>query len=65
MQRRGEKSEKAFLHTITDEKVIVALHGELCELMVAVNPKLYRKYVMYTKKAYQCYTSSYVKPCTA
>ena len=36
----------AFLHTLTDEKVIVLLTGELCELMVAIDPKMYRKYVM-------------------
>ena len=35
----------AFLHTATDENVIVLLTGELCELMVRVSPKIYRKYV--------------------
>ena len=35
----------AFLHTKTDEHVIVLLTGELCELMVAVDPKIYRRYV--------------------
>ena len=40
----------AFLHTVTDEKVIMVLRGELCDLMVKVNPKLYRKFVMHDKK---------------
>lgn len=35
----------AFLHTKTDDHIIVLLSGKLCELMVVVNPKLYRKYV--------------------
>eukprot|EP00804_Cyclotella_cryptica_P010775 CCRYP_008726-RB/>CCRYP_008726-RB protein AED:0.29 eAED:0.29 QI:0/-1/0/1/-1/1/1/0/375 len=35
----------AFLHTLTDEKIIMVLRGELCELMCMVDPKLYRKYV--------------------
>ena len=35
----------AFLTSKTDEKVIVKLTGELCELMVKVDPKIYRKYV--------------------
>ena len=35
----------AFLHTETDEKVVMMLTGELCELMVKVDPTLYRKYV--------------------
>ena len=40
----------AFLHTVTDEKVIMVLRGELCDLMVKVNPQLYRKYVINSKK---------------
>ena len=40
----------AFLHTVTDEKVIMVLRGELCELMVKVDPKLYRKYVTKDRK---------------
>jgi hypothetical protein len=31
----------AFLHTITDEKIIMVLRGELCELMCMMVPKLY------------------------
>ena len=32
-----------FFHTLTNEKVISLLTGELCELVVKVNPKLYQK----------------------
>ena len=39
-----------FLHTVTDEKVIMVLRGELCEMMVKVDPKLYRKYVTSDKR---------------
>ena len=35
----------AFLTSRTDEKVIVKLSGELCEMMVKVDPRIYRKYV--------------------
>eukprot|EP00956_Cyclotella_meneghiniana_P014156 scaffold21075_cov96-Cyclotella_meneghiniana.AAC.1 len=35
----------AFLQTKTDELVFMVLRGELCELMVRVNPKIYRRYV--------------------
>jgi len=40
----------AFLHTMTDEKVIMVLRDELCDLMVKVNPKLYRKYICKDKR---------------
>eukprot|EP00804_Cyclotella_cryptica_P003539 CCRYP_002162-RA/>CCRYP_002162-RA protein AED:0.36 eAED:0.36 QI:0/-1/0/1/-1/1/1/0/220 len=43
----------AFLHTLTDEKVIMVLRGELCELMCLVEPKLYQKYVCKDKKGQQ------------
>jgi hypothetical protein len=35
----------AFLHTETDEDVIMMLKGKMAELMVMVEPSLYRKYV--------------------
>lgn len=35
----------AFLNTVTDELVFMVLKGELCELMVRVNPRIYRRYV--------------------
>jgi hypothetical protein len=40
----------AFLHTISDEKVMVVLRGELCELMMKVKPQLHRKYVSKDKR---------------
>jgi hypothetical protein len=40
----------AFLNTVTDELVFMVLKGELCELMVRVNPKIYRRYVTTDKK---------------
>ena len=40
----------AFLHTLTDEKVIMVLRGELCELMCMIDPKLYRKYICKDRK---------------
>lgn len=36
----------AFLHTDIDEDVVMQLRGKLAELMVQVDPKLYRKYVV-------------------
>lgn len=40
----------AFLNTVTDELVFMVLKGELCELMVRVNPKIYRRYMTTDKK---------------
>ncbi len=40
----------AFLHTLTDKKVIMILKGVLCELMCKVAPKIYRKYVTKDKR---------------
>ena len=40
----------AFLHTKTDEKVIMSLRGELADLMVKVDPSLYRKFILKDKK---------------
>ena len=40
---------------MTDENVIMVLRGELCELMVKVNPILYRKYVYEDKKDQSVY----------
>ena len=36
----------AFLHTDIDEDVVMQLKGKLAELMVQVDPKLYRKYIV-------------------
>jgi hypothetical protein len=35
----------AFVNTMTDEYVIMALRGEMAELLVKLEPKIYRKYV--------------------
>jgi hypothetical protein len=40
----------AFLNTVTDELVFMVLKGELCELMVRVNQKIYRRYVTTDRK---------------
>ena len=40
----------AFLHVKSDEDVIIALEGPLAELMVKVDPKIYRKYITRNKK---------------
>ena len=40
----------AFLHAKSDEDVIIALEGPLAELMVKVDPKIYRKYITTNKK---------------
>ena len=35
----------AYLHTDTDEEIVMLLRGKLAELMAQVDPKLYRKYI--------------------
>ena len=40
----------AYLDTVTDEEVLMLLKGKLAEIMVMVQPKLYRKYVTYNSK---------------
>ena len=40
----------AFLHTKTKETVIMSLRGELADLMVKVDPMLYRKFIMKDRK---------------
>ena len=40
----------AFLHADIDEDVIMSLEGPLAELMVKVDPKLYREYITVTSK---------------
>ena len=39
-----------FLQVETDEKIVVMLTGELCELMVKVEPTIYRKFVTKDRK---------------
>ena len=52
----------AFLHTDTDKDVIMVLEGPLAELMVQVDPYLYRKYMT---RNYKGKTLLYVKMCKA
>ena len=40
----------ALLHAMNDEKVLMLLRLKLAEMMVAVDPELYQKYVTYTSK---------------
>ena len=38
----------AFLHAENDKKIILLLRGRLAEMMVTVDPEMYRKYVTYS-----------------
>ena len=38
----------AFLHAENDEKILMLLRGRLAEMMVQVDPAMYRKYVTYS-----------------
>ena len=38
----------AFLHAENDEKMLMLLRGKLAEMMVQVDPAMYRKYVTYS-----------------
>ena len=40
----------AFLHADNDERVLMLLRGILAEMMVRIDPSLYRKYVTYSAK---------------
>ena len=40
----------AFLHTDSDEHVIMVLKGNLALLMRQMDPKLYRKYIIFYKR---------------
>lgn len=53
----------AFLHTVTDEKVIVTLRGVLCDLMVQVDPEAYRKYVSIDHKGQPILYMQLYKSC--
>ena len=39
-----------FFHALTDEEIYMLLCGPLAELMVTVDPSLYRQYVTYNYK---------------
>ena len=38
----------AFLHADNDERVLMLLRGKLAEMMVRIDPSLYRKYITYS-----------------
>ena len=40
----------AYIHTETDEGVIMLLEGALYEIMVKVSPKIYKNYVIVSSK---------------
>ena len=40
----------AFLHSENDEEILMLLRGKLAEMMVQVDPMMYRKYVPYSAK---------------
>ena len=40
----------AFVSTKTDEHVIMSLRGYLCEIMMRIDPKLYRKHITKDRK---------------
>ena len=42
--------ENAFLQSENDQRIIMAIRGKTAELLVRLNPALYRPYIWYTKK---------------
>jgi hypothetical protein len=42
--------QNAFLQSENDERIIMAIRGKTAELLVRVNPELYRPYIWYSKK---------------
>ena len=38
----------AFLHAENDENILMLLRGRLAEMMVQVDPSMYRKYITYS-----------------
>ena len=54
----------AFLHADNKEKTIMLLKGKLAELMVQINPKMYRKYVITSAKGVSiCYMCAFLRHC--
>ena len=41
---------KAFFHSDNNERILMLLRGRLAEMMVRIDPSLYRKYVTYSAK---------------
>ena len=54
----------AYLNTDNNEETIMLLKGKLAELMVQVDPKLYRKYITTHKKGEAMLYVRPSKPCT-
>ena len=46
----------AFLHTESDENVLMVLRGELVEMMIHITPQIYRPYVKMDKRERLSYT---------
>lgn len=42
--------QNAFLQSENDQRIIMAIRGKTAELLVRVNPAVYRKYIWYSKK---------------
>ena len=42
--------ENAFLESDNEQRIIMAIHGKTAELLVRLNPELYRPYIWYIKK---------------
>jgi cyanate lyase len=40
----------AFLHADNDKRILMLLRGKLAEMMVRVDPSMYRKYIIYSHK---------------
>ena len=40
----------AFLQAYNDERILMLLRGKLAEMMVRIDPSLYRKYMTYSDK---------------
>lgn len=56
--------ENAFLQSDNDQRIIMAIRGKTAELLVRLKPSLYRPYIWYSKKGYQCYMCWQARLCT-
>ena len=41
--------DNAFLHAHNDERFLMLIRGKLAEMMLRIDPSMYRKYVTYSK----------------
>ena len=48
----------AFLHADMEEEVHMLLKGKITELIIKLDPRLYRKYIWQNKNENPCYISS-------